>query len=194
MIDPEQEPLEQLIPQIEDVTPESAVLASVQPAIADGAIPLPRRDAFPPWSVWDVLAVVGFTVAAILLFSLIALGIAHLVTSKHHVSVGDLATNPIVVIGSQLAAYPVVILFMFALVSGKSDEGFWRAIRWNWPRPATLGFFLSGIFFAVVVEFASRWMSIPKSLPVDKFFSDATGAYLMASLKNLSTGSDLGIG
>src|SRR5664279_2881868 len=100
MDNPEQEPLEQLMPQIGDVTPESAVLASVQRPIANGATPPPRRDGFPPWSVWDVLAVVGFTVAAILLFSLLALGIGHLVTSKHHVSINDLATNPIVVIGS----------------------------------------------------------------------------------------------
>ena len=34
---------------------------------------------------------------------------------------------------------------------------------------------------AAVVEFISRWMPIPKSLPVDKFFSDAAGAYLMAA-------------
>ena len=181
MDNPEQEPHEQLIPQVEEVTPVSAVLASVQPAIADQALPTPRRDAFPPWSVWDVLAVVGFTVAAILLFSLLALGIGHLVTSKHHVPVNDLATNPIVVIGSQLAAYPMVILFMIAVVGGKTNESFLRAIRWNWPGTAMPGFFLSGILLAAVVEFISRWMPIPKSLPMDKFFSNAAGAYLMAA-------------
>ena len=144
--------------------------------------PLPRRDAFPPWSVWDAVAVLGFTVAAILLFSFVALAIAHVVTSKHHVSVGDLATNPIVVIGSQVAAYPVVILFMIALVSGKSDEDFWTAIRWNWPGPATPWLCsLREFALLLVVEFVSRWLPIPKSLPVDKFFSDAAGAYLMAA-------------
>jgi len=181
MIDPEQEPLERLIPETENVTPSSETLTSMQPAIADGAFVPPRRDVFPSWSVWDAMAVLGFTVAAIVLFSIIALGIAHVVTSKHHVSVGDLATNPIVVIGSQLAAYPVVIVFMIAVVGGKSDESFWRAIRWNWPGPAALGFFVAGTLFAAVVEFASRLMPIPKSLPVDKFFSDATGAYLMVA-------------
>jgi uncharacterized protein len=181
MADPEPEPLEYSIPPPEDLSPESEGLASVQPLVSVDAInALPRRAGFPAWSAWDVAAVLGFTVAAIVLFSIIALGIARVATSKHHVSVGNLATNPIVVIGSQLAAYPIVIVFMIALVRGKSDESFWRAIRWNWPGPATLGFVLSGIFFAAVVEFASRWMPIPKSLPVDKFFSDATGAYLMA--------------
>jgi membrane protease YdiL (CAAX protease family) len=183
MIDPEQEPLESSIPALEEsATTWSEERPSVAPLMTTEALPLlPRRDAFPPWSVWDVLAVLGFTVAAILLFSLLALLIGHMVTSKQHVSMSDLATNPIVVIGSQLAAYPVVILFMIALVGGKSDEKFWTAIHWNWPGPATLGFFLSGILFAAVVEFVSRWMPIPKSLPVDKFFSNAAGAYLMAA-------------
>jgi len=183
MADPEYEPLDVSIPPpAENVTPESQLPESVQPAMTvEASRPLPRRNVFPPWSVWDVMLVLGFTVAAILLFSVAALVIAHIITSKNHMSVGDLATNPIVVIGSQLAAYPVVIVFMIALVRSKSDESFWRAIRWNWPGPATLGFLLSGIFFAVVVEFASRWLPIPKSLPVDKFFSDAAGAYLMAA-------------
>jgi len=87
----------------------------------------------------------------------------------------------VVVIGAQFAAYPVVIVFMIALVRSKSGERFWRAIRWNWPGSAAVGFFLAGTFFALLVEIASRWLPIPKSLPVDKFFSDATGAYLMAA-------------
>jgi membrane protease YdiL (CAAX protease family) len=180
MIDPEQEPLEPLIPPA-DTMPESEFQASVQSVLLAEEYPLlPRRNAFPPWSAWDVLAVLGFTVATILLFSIIALVIAHFVTSKHHVPVSDLATNPIVVVGSQFAAYPIVILFMIALVGGKSNQKFLRAIRWNWPGPSAVGFLLAGIFFAAIVEFASRWMPIPKSLPVDKFFSDASGAYLMA--------------
>src|ERR1017187_5531873 len=150
MADPEPEPLEYRIPLPENLSPESEALTSMQPAIADEAFLPPRRNVFPTWSVWDVMAVLGFTVAAIVLFSMIALGIAHLVTSKHHVPVGDLATNPIVVIGSQLAAYPMVIVFMIALVRGKSDESFWTAIRWNWSGPAALGSVLSGIFFAAV--------------------------------------------
>jgi hypothetical protein len=44
----------------------------------------------------------------------------------------------------------------------------------------TLLFFVSGSIFAFAVEFASRWLPIPKSLPMDKMFSDTSGAYLMA--------------
>ncbi len=142
--------------------------------------PPPRREVFPPWSGWDVAAVLGFTLAAVFLFSTVALGVAHVLTSQQHLSWNDLASNPVVIIGSQVAAYPVVVVFMIVMVGNKSREPFRRAIRWNWPGAAAMGFLLGGIGFAFAVEFASRWLPIPKSLPVDKYFSDTAGAYLMA--------------
>jgi len=128
-----------------------------------------------------VAAVLCFTLAAVFLFSTMALGVAHVLTSQRHVPVGELASSPIVVIGSQIAAYPAVILFMIMLVRSKTGLRFWQAIRWNWPGPAMLRFLLAGIGFAFAVEFASRWLPIPKSLPVDKYFTDIAGAYLMAA-------------
>jgi hypothetical protein len=182
MTDPEQQPHEAPMPseaKSAEMENESPV-AEEQLMTTEPVPPFFAQRSFPEWSIWDVLAVVGFTAAAILLFSMIALALAHVATGGRHVAMDELATSPAVVIGSQFAAYPVVIVFMIALVRNKSRERFWQAIRWNWPGAATLGFFLAGIFLAFLVEFASRWLPIPKSLPVDKFFSDATGAYLMA--------------
>ena len=142
---------------------------------------MPPREVFPPWSGWDVAAVLCFTLAAVFLFSMAALGVAHILSRAQHVPWSDLASSPIVVIGSQVAAYPVVIAFMIMLVRAKSRESFWQAIRWNWPGPAMLRFLVAGFGFAFAVEFASRWLPIPKSLPVDKFFSETAGAYLMAA-------------
>jgi len=70
-----------------------------------------------------VAAVLAFTVASIVLFTALALGAAHLLTGKRHVPLGDLASSPIVVIGSQVAAYPLVIAFMMFLVRNKSRLG-----------------------------------------------------------------------
>jgi membrane protease YdiL (CAAX protease family) len=182
MADHEHEPLEpSLLPPAENGLAWGEASARLQPATTAEVLPPERPDKFPPWSGWDVIAVLCFTLAAVFLFSSVALGVAHVLTSKRHVSVGELATNPIVVIGSQLAAYPVVIVFMIMLVRSKSGERFWSAIRWNWLGSATFGFYLSGVLFAFVVEFASHWLPIPKSLPMDKLFSDTTGAYLMAA-------------
>jgi membrane protease YdiL (CAAX protease family) len=70
---------------------------------------------------------------------------------------------------------------MMTLLRNKAHERFWVAIRWNWPGAAMLRFLLAGAAFALAVEFASRWLPIPKSLPVDRFFTDTNGAYMMAA-------------
>ena len=38
-----------------------------------------------------------------------------------------------------------------------------------------------GTILAVVVDGLSRFLPIPKSLPMDKYFHDATSAYMMAA-------------
>lgn len=183
MVDPEQEPLEPtLLPPEENGPVSTDVSVSLQSLSAVEPPPaVPRRDSFPAWTGWDVAAVLCFTLAVVILFSTAALGIAHLLTGKTRMSLTELATSPIVAIGAQIAAYPVIIVFMIVLVRSKARERFWSAIRWNWPGPSTIPFLFGGILFAFVVEFASRWLPIPKSLPVDKFFSDSAGAYLMAA-------------
>lgn len=183
MADSEQEPLSPLLPPQQEIAPAWSEPAQVlqNETTVNVFPPQQPTTSFPPWSGWDVIAVLGVTLGAVFLFSGVALVIAHLQTSQRHVPLADLATSPLVIIGSQIAAYPVVILFMIALVRGKTPEGFWSAIRWNWPGAAAVRFFFSGAIFAFVVEFASRWLPIPKSLPVEKLFTDSAGAYLMAA-------------
>ena len=174
MIEPEHNRIEWTESFPEPQSPEYATVPAVEPVV------LPQAPSFPPWSAWDVAGVLAFTVATIVLMSAIALGAAHLFGGGRHTALGDLASNPIVVIGSQMAAYPLVIAFMMVLVRNKSGLDFWRAIQWNWPGRRAILFLLNGMAFAFLVEFASRYLPIPKSLPVDKYFNDTLGAYLMA--------------
>ena len=181
MADPEREPPESTLPLPEETLPPAREPVELQPVLAQQPDREPPASIFPQWTGWDVAAVLCFTLAAVFLFSTVVLGVAHVLTSKQHLSWGDLASSPIVVIGAQVAAYPIVILFMMTLVRNRTREQFWPAIRWNWPGPAMLRFVLAGAVFAFVVEFASRWLPIPKSLPVDRFFTDTIGAYMMAA-------------
>ena len=41
---------------------------------------------------------------------------------------------------------------------------------------------LGGVALALFVDFASRYLPMPKSLPIEKFFTDAPTAYLMSAL------------
>ena len=180
MTDPEREPIQSPAPA--EIVPRPSDPLDFQPVILAEELPTPAPvQLFPPWSGWDVAAVLSFTLAAVFLFSTVALGIAHLLTAKQHVSWSDLAANPIVVIGAQVAAYPIVILFMMTLVRNKARERFFAAIHWNWPGVGMVRYLLGGVLFAFAIEYASRWLPIPKSLPVDKFFTDTFGAYLMAA-------------
>jgi membrane protease YdiL (CAAX protease family) len=150
-------------------------------ALLEPAVALPVRPSFPAWSAWDVLAVLVFTMVAVFVFSLAALSIARAVPGYRHIPVAELATNPRVVIGAQAAAYPLVILFIFVLARSRTHERFGKAIHWNWPGIVAPGFFVLGIILAVVIDGLSRFLPIPKSLPMDKYFHDAASAYLMAA-------------
>jgi|SRR5215472_13457965 len=175
MNDPEQDSYEPGPP-----LPMTGTSGELLPASTEYSARSSQFDSFPPWSVGDVAAVLGFTLAVVMVCSVLALGVARVVTGSHHAPLRDLASNPLVIIGSQIAAYPIVIAFMMMLVRNKAGEPFWRAIRWNWPSGLAALFLSAGTIFAFVVEFASRYLPIPKSLPVDKFFNETTGAYLMA--------------
>ncbi len=178
MIDPEHEPMATPSP-----SPGKTEIDLAGEYLGDAVQPAPTAttEVFPPWSGWDVAAVFGFTIAAIFVFSLIAMGVAHFATRGNHVPASELAMNPLVIIGAQIVAYPAVILFMMALVGNKSRDGFWRSIHWNWPGARGVGFVVSGVVFALGVDFVSRYLPIPKSLPIDNYFSELTGAYLMAA-------------
>ena len=154
----------------------SAPTAPVEPVVI-----VPVQRPFPAWSAWDVLAVLVFTAVVVFTFSLAALFIARTVPAYRHTPVAELATNARVVIGAQAAAYPLVILFMFVLVRSRTHERFGKAIHWNWPGISAPGFFAMGIILAVVIDGLSRFLPIPNSLPMDKYFNDASSAYLMAA-------------
>jgi len=160
---------------------ESVNLPEPVPTPVLEPVVVPPRPQFPSWSGWEVLAVLVFTILAVFAFSLIALFAVHSMPQYHNLPLTDLATDARVVVGAQAAAYALVLPFMFVLVRTRSREGFAKAIHWNWPGASAPGFFVMGVVLALVIESLSRFLPIPKSLPLDKFFNDAASAYLMAA-------------
>jgi len=142
--------------------------------------PEPSRPAFPPWTIWDVAVIPGAAVLSILVCSAIAIGIAHSLPAYHGMSLGALTQEPRIIIVSQIASYPLVIALMVSIVRRRSGEKFLTAIQWNWPGRSSEWFCLGGVLLAFTVEGLAHFLPIPKSLPMDKFFTDVTSAYLMA--------------
>ena len=150
---------------------------SDQPLIVDATSPLGDRED-PPWNVWDVVRIAVVALIAIGLFSMIAMGIAaH--GEKSREALERLSRNPKVVVPPQILAYLVVIGYMMAIVRIQGRP-FWAAVRWNFPGRTFLGFGALGVALAIIVQSISALLPIPKSLPIDKYFSDTSGAYLMA--------------
>jgi membrane protease YdiL (CAAX protease family) len=140
----------------------------------------PPQKPFPAWTGWDVLAVLGFTLVAIFLCTLMALFVVREIPRYHHATFAELTTNAAIVIGAQTAAYPVVLLFIFFIVRSRSRRSFGRGVHWNWPGMLAPAFVAGGIILALLIESLARFLPIPKSLPMDTYFRDAASAYMMA--------------
>jgi hypothetical protein len=128
-----------------------------------------------------VLAIVLFSVVIIVVFTLVALFVARVFPQYRNASFSDLAMDARVVISAQAAAYPVILLFIFLLVRSRSNETFRHAIRWSWPGATAPAFIAAGVVLALVVDSLARYLPIPKSLPMDSYFHDATSAYIMTA-------------
>jgi hypothetical protein len=167
------------LPEAGDSSNPVEIALPTAPTFEFSAFPESPKKRFPAWTVWDVIVIPCATVLAILVCSVIGLAVAHILPVYRGLSVTALAQEPLIIVGSQLASYPLVIGFMALMVRRRSGEPFATAIRWNWPSRA-LWFYIGGTLLAFAVEGLARFLPIPKSLPMDKFFNDAASAYLMA--------------
>jgi uncharacterized protein len=134
----------------------------------------------PPWKFWDVLRIAVVTVIAIAMFSIVAMSLAAGTVGASRAAAADLARNPRIIVPAQFAAYLIVIAYMVALVRMRGRP-FWQSVRWNWPGMAWAGYFALGVALAILVQSASALLPIPKTLPIDRYFRDTLGAYLMAA-------------
>lgn len=131
----------------------------------------------PPWSLWNVVALAAIAIASVLFFTTIAMMVAKYGLKSP--DAGKLARNPLVVLPAMMSAYAVVIGAMVAIVKA-NGHAFWKTIEWNFPARMAAGYLTLGLSLAILVGLTSKLLPIPKSLPIDNYFSNATGAYMMA--------------
>lgn len=143
----------------------------------------PLNDVDPPWTGWDVVRMVVVAVLAIFFFSILAVEIARQFVPGAKPT--DFARNPLVVVPAQAAAYLVLLMFMYALVTHAYSRSFWRGVHWHFP-VARWGLYLAGgVALALAIETGSNFLPIPKSLPIDEFFRNRSSAWLMAAFGTL---------
>lgn len=134
----------------------------------------------PEWGIWEVVRIAVVAMIAIGLLSTLALGLALRFAGPARPAPADLARNARVMVPAQFAAYLVVIAYMVWLVRSRGRP-YWTAIRWKWPHATWFGWMALGVALALLVQSASALLPIPKSLPIDRYFRDVLGAYMMAA-------------
>lgn len=132
----------------------------------------PLRD--PVWSLWDVLFTAAFAVAASVVIAMLLVGILGL-----RIEPG--AFQPEVMrlfLVGQILAYALAAAFAYSLLVYRYRRPFLPAIQWNWPATPAI-FILAGITISVAVMIISRFLPVPKGLPIERYFSDRPLAFLM---------------
>jgi membrane protease YdiL (CAAX protease family) len=161
-------------------------LAALQPKPALIAEPLsPAPDPInpnaenPAWMGVDLLLMGLVLVAALFVTTTISFGIGTLFS---HRSVKELAKDPgtLTIVPAMAVSYLFVMGFMYLRLARERDAKFWEAVSWRWPEGnRVLGFLAAGGATAITLGLLSRFLPMPKSLPVDRFFGDRRSAYLM---------------
>ena len=129
--------------------------------------------------MWDVVRIVVVAIVAIGLLSIAALRVAMQFAGTVKPPAAELARNPRVVVPAQFVAYLVLIAYMVWLLRSRG-RAFWDGISWKWPGATWFGWMALGVALALLVQGASALLPIPKSLPIDRYFRDTLGAYMMA--------------
>ena len=141
----------------------------------------PRLD--PPWSGWDVAAIAAVTVFSIFAASLLVIGFVMQLPAWQGAQSQEIAKDARILLAAQTLAYVCVVFVMYLLARFRYERSLSDAVRWNWQRAQAhwpvLG--LGGVMLAVAVQIAARFLPIPKSLPIEELFRDATSAWWLAA-------------
>ncbi|HZQ96574.1 MAG TPA: type II CAAX endopeptidase family protein [Candidatus Sulfotelmatobacter sp.] len=132
----------------------------------------------PVWDGWDVLLIIGLTVATIFICQFAILFGAHYFLFPR-VPLMDLAQRPILLLASQYVIDLAVVVYLLALIEGKYHAGFGRAIGWRWPNRVWSLLGMGGVML-LGLSLLENLLPMPKETPFDKLFESPRDAYLLA--------------
>jgi uncharacterized protein len=120
-----------------------------------------------------------FLFIAIAVASLIVVLAVKVLPGYRSASIAEIAKDPRVLVVSEGLAYAALVGFMVALVR-RHGLSFREGIHWNWPGARWLWFLMLGVILAAVIQPISNLLPMPKTLPIDRMFTDASSAWMMA--------------
>jgi uncharacterized protein len=155
----------------------------LQPALTESAVFIaepPARD--PAWNVWDVIMIAFLFILAMILSTAIVMTAAGVLGTSRLPDLKDFAKSPVVAIAVQLLAYLMTFAFTRFYISGKARQNFWSAVHWNLPSPSVASsLILLGAAMALIIQFSSTLLPVPRDLPVEQFFRSRDTIWLMVT-------------
>ena len=131
------------------------------------------------WTLGDVLRVVIVLLLAILFTGVLAALFAAALPAYRNASSAKIATDPRIIIPSQVVAYMLTVWFIYRMIAHHYRVQFWEGVRWNWPRSWPI-YLIVGTVMSFLLQVVSHYLPIPKQLPIDEFFKTQSGVWLMA--------------
>ncbi len=133
---------------------------------------------FPLWGLKEVLLVVVFGAVALFACTGIALLVAGYLSHGRLLRPDQAASNPLVVLPPQIAAYALTFVFVYRMLVRHFRTPFLEGIGWQWPR-AWAAFPLGGVVLAALVLMISAFLPSPSNLPIEQFYRTYLGAWMM---------------
>jgi membrane protease YdiL (CAAX protease family) len=133
----------------------------------------------PAWNGWDILRILLIALVALVSAGLILVLLA---PGPLRQRAGYLGARPELPIIAQMAAYLILLGYMYILVTRERRQPrFWQALHWNWPAApwahVGLGVLLQAVF--LVVE-ATGILPFPKEVPFESLLKRPLTVTLVA--------------
>jgi len=160
-----------------NANPEVVQVIEVTPQLPASPDPVEN----PPWSGRQV-AWIGFMLFVMpVVIAPIVLIVVQKVFYKQ-MSFGEVAQKPWLILAPQFLWFAIMVFYMIGYVEGRFHQGFWSAIRWNWPKRGWLSLIGIGIVTLIALQGMARFLPLPKKSPFDQFFKHPFDAYIFAVL------------
>jgi len=147
------------------------------------------NDENPPWSGWDVIAIVLVMFGTLMISLLVVTAFARRIAFPHTPFMQVMAF-PLVAFGAQMLSYVLTLGFMFTTATrifepdgtvrrALTAARFSTAVRWNWPRAWAL-YLLLGVVFCIALQLLANALPMPHKIEMDVFFQTPLRAWILS--------------
>ena len=191
-----QEPLGDLAARIVVHSPEGGEHISGDPiSFVALSPPPPPADSFLPEDLrisWSWLHLLLFGLFSIGSLIAIQLAIVIYYAAGQHLTQKQMEqifqTKPEVAVGSNVAWFFLIFLFLYVTLAVLRDRPFWPTVGWKKLRPEAHApsnpwlYFLGGIGLAICVGLVNLFVKPPEHLPIEDLFKSRAGAILLMTM------------